>query len=192
MGSFSIWHWVLVLVVFGAIGFAVYTSIRSTTPAIGIGGWLIFPIIGFAGTMLLNLFNFFGLAQEIEGLSFIFSAAGAGLETLRAPVLLSLAFSIGVIVSAGACLFYIFTRRAGLKHIATLHYVVLFLGSLTELWCDYILHSLLPETPIDPSVKQNVGRAIIGVLIWIPYFHFSKRVRNTFEAGSVSLKATDS
>jgi len=56
----------------------------------GIGGWLVLPIIGFVGTILLTGWNQLQGLSEIDGLVAIFEAQSGPLVALKVPTALSL------------------------------------------------------------------------------------------------------
>jgi hypothetical protein len=51
----------------------------------GIGGWLILPIIGFIGPIVLTLVNLSQALKEIDGLVAIFEATSGPLAALKIP-----------------------------------------------------------------------------------------------------------
>ncbi|WP_112664099.1 DUF2569 domain-containing protein [Microvirga flavescens] len=147
---------------------------------VGIGGWLILPIIGFIGTLGLTIFNLSGLFKELDGFIAIFSATSGQLAEMRLPVALSMLGGVAVILSAGACLVFIFQKKPIIVKAATAHYLILVAASLIELWGDARFREILPDEPVDPKVARDTVRVFMTALIWIPYFHVSKRVKNTF------------
>jgi hypothetical protein len=148
---------------------------------VGIGGWLILPIIGFVGTILLTGVNLMQGFASFEGLRAIFTAASsAPIAELRLPLTTSLALGFLVIVSAAYCLVLIFSKKAAIVKFATIHYLLLMIAGFVEVWMDYKIHEVSPSEPADLTVARDAIRGVIIACIWIPYFHVSKRVRNTF------------
>ena len=189
MGSFSILSWLILLSIFAAIGGIVYVLLRAQkTGPYGIGGWLILPIIGFIGTLILTGINIVAGLGEIEGLKAIMLAADGPLAQLRLPVIASIVAGIMVMLSAGLCLYLIFKKDARIIFVATIHYVILACGSFADLWADAALRVFDPTTPPDPSVVKEAGRGIMIAAIWIPYFRISKRVKNTFVLKSAQIE----
>jgi Protein of unknown function (DUF2569) len=148
---------------------------------VGIGGWLVLPIIGFFGTILLTCFNLLQGLAELKGLIAIFTAsASEPLSGLKIPFAASVVLGLFVIGNAVACLVLIFTKKSAIVKIATIHYLALLLAGLADLWIDAETHRILPSEPADPTVIREALRGVLIACIWIPYFHLSKRVRNTF------------
>jgi len=153
---------------------------RAAPGPSGIGGWLILPIIGFVGTILLTGYNFWtSLKTTFDGLMAIFAATSGPLTELKIPITLSLVSGCLVIISATWCLYLIFARKHAIVRFATAHYLILAVAGLIEMWGGLALEKAIPGTPSDPFVRGAV-RGILIAYIWIPYFWRSKRVRNTF------------
>jgi hypothetical protein len=185
MGSFSIAHWLIILLIIGGIVsivmYARHRSLRNSATLKGVGGWLIIPIIGFIGVIIFTLINLFAAWSEIEGLKYIFLSNEETAKNLRLPMLLSTGFGIAVIMSAATCLYKIFVSGVQLKRMAVLHYCLLAATGAVELWADGAIVAAVPGMQSDPTVIKEAARCVIVALVWIPYFLFSKRVANTFE-----------
>jgi Protein of unknown function (DUF2569) len=153
----------------------------------GVGGWLILPIIGFAGTIILTLLNLFVAFQSIEGLILIFTDQSDQFSSMRVPVALSLLFGSAVIISAAICLYRIFVSKMNVRKIAVIHFCILATAGLVELWGDNVISTSIPNAAADPSIVKDAVRGVIIAAIWIPYFMVSKRVANTFESAKIEL-----
>lgn len=167
-------------------------QLDQTKPAgpVGIGGWLILPMIGFVGTIGLTLKNLVEAYQQREGLEIIFSSSAAGFGEMRVAVVASLIGGLVVIASALASLVLIAKKHRMLSRVATVHYVFLLAASLCELWGDNVISRVIPGTGSDPNAVRDVVRTAFAASIWIPYFNLSKRVRNTFTNGAPTATTT--
>ena len=145
----------------------------------GIGGWLILPILGFIGTILLTGWSLAQSGQAYAGLFAIFVGATDQLAQLRVPTAASLIGGILVVASAAGCLYLIFARKRAIIRFATAHYLILAVAGLVDLWAGFVMERVLAE-PNDPSAIKEAIRGVVAAIIWIPYFHASRRVRNTF------------
>jgi Protein of unknown function (DUF2569) len=152
----------------------------------GVGGWLILPIIGFAGTILLTGINLAVALQSFDGLVLIFTDTTGQFSAMRVPVALSLLFGVAVMTSAAICLYRIFIAKSHVKGVAVIHYCILATAGIIELWGDGVISANLPNTAEDPSVVKDAVRNVVVAMIWIPYFLISKRVANTFKTATAS------
>jgi hypothetical protein len=160
------------------------TVSAQTAPAsgpVGIGGWLILPILGFFATILLTGKNLLEAVQNSDGLLLILKAPSTdALAGAKLPIIASLAFGIALIATSVICLVLISTKKPAMVKAATINYLLMVAGGLVDVWGDGELRKALPDMPADPSVYRDAVKGIVASLIWIPYFHVSKRVRNTF------------
>lgn len=155
----------------------------------GIGGWLILPLLGFIGTILLTGWS---LAQALvawNGLVAIFSARSGPLTTVQLPTAVSFVAGILVIASAAYCLYLMFAGKRAIIKFATAHYLILAAAGILEAWAQSVMEKSIPDMPPDPAVYRDAVRGVIIALIWIPYFHMSKRVRNTFTETNAPARA---
>ena len=118
----------------------------------GIGGWLLIPIIGLFITLLIILYDLLSLNSIFE-FSFY-----TGLITFFLDMI--------ILILAIVALFSIFNKKKYTPQIMISVYTVNIMISLS-------LAFLIEDFSI-------MWSPIIGVSIWIPYFIYSKRVKNTF------------
>jgi hypothetical protein len=150
---------------------------------IGIGGWLILPIIGFFGAIILTAKNLLEILKEdnLEGLKLIYnSSTENSLASLQFPIILSTMAGCFIILSGVYCLYLVFTKKHSIIKFATAHYIILAIGGLIDLWGGIVLQTAIPDTPLEKETIKGAIQGIIAALVWIPYFNYSKRVKNTF------------
>jgi glucan phosphoethanolaminetransferase (alkaline phosphatase superfamily) len=159
---------------------------QKTVGPSGLGGWLILPILGFIVTMLLTLWNLFQVVADTEAITAIFATNLGPAAALRFPIGVSFVGGCLVIASAIYCLILLFKKDHSIKKFATAHYLILMLAGFAEVWADSTIREIAPSVPADPSVIKDAVRGVFIACIWIPYFHMSKRVRNTFTAAPIT------
>ena len=89
----------------------------------GIGGWLILPIIGFIGTMLLTGWNLAEVLRSWDGVVAIFTTES--MAAARFPMAMSFLFGALVIASAAVSLYLLFAKKRAVVTAATVHYLIL-------------------------------------------------------------------
>ena len=156
-------------------------AVPTTDGPKGIGGWLILPILSLAGTTLWTGFNLSGLFTEWDGIKTI--ALGATPETaaLRLPVAMSTLAGIAIIVIAVMCLYRIFTYSPTVPKMMTIFYIGLIFVTVAEAIADHMI-SLSTGSAMDADTTKSILQAVVASAIWIPYFHRSRRVANTFRS----------
>ncbi len=193
MSSFSVWHWLIVLIILGLyVGLPVITkwTTRRKYPGElkGIGGWLCLLAIVYITGMLISL----SLYPKIE----------AGLtETLRRnlPVTITVSYVIVTLFVAShlAVVVALFMKTNNFRTIVLLITVweIIFLPLF---WCctaigvsaelNAPLGTVFSNVVDAAEVGQWIGSSI-GWLIWLAYVRRSKRVANTY--GYLTPSASD-
>lgn len=145
-----------------------------------IGGWMVLPILGLFLTPVITIYHL------INGN--LFDAATFELYTTDASTshhflwafywILSLFFQAFFITIPALLLILVFRFDKRAPQMIIIYFITKAIVFLLFA----ILSSLIPD--FDPSIKQseitNFGRAFIYGAIWIPYFYYSSRVRETF------------
>lgn len=153
-----------------------FTDTGKTPP--GFGGWLILPMIGLIISpfiLLIQVINN-GYFNTIVWENFI------ALGTYN-PVILGLfyffelLFNLSIIVFSVFLIVLLFKKRSTFPRL----YVGLRIAVLVGLIIDYLLTVFLINS--DTGMYKQLASAIIGVVIWVPYFLNSERVKNTFLCG---------
>lgn len=148
----------------------------------GIKGWLILPLLGLLiapfRIALLMYRDFWPLFSE--GYWSVLTTPGSEeYHPLLAPLLV---FEVGgnlLIIVLDLVALWFFFKKSHLAPkiiIAFLIIDVLFVGGDFSL--SHVIPGLAPKS--DPESARELARAIVGVVIWIPYFLVSKRVKSTF------------
>lgn len=185
MGSFSILHWLIVLVVIGGIGYAVVRSRKQATASLavadggtlkanvgpsGLGGWLILVVLGQIGGVLQMLKS---IVDEVQ----LYEDFGPTVHyILNAEMALMVAYAILIVVTT-ISMFRTERRFVALWKIQA---VITVLFPLI----DAVIVSAVSNTPIEKLIDERaIGHVIggtIGMGLWWWYMNVSVRVKNTF------------
>ncbi|HPF90746.1 MAG: DUF3857 domain-containing protein [Flavobacteriales bacterium] len=144
-----------------------------------IGGFLILPLIGLCFSVIRILVDMF----QDEGWFFLMTGSGWAHATehpLVAEFYTHFSQAQGVAILAYTVLLLVlFIQR---RTSTPLLMKVLYLWSVVFLLVDLGLYNWLKLDEItgNPYAVKEVTRSFIAACIWIPVFHFSKRVKNTF------------
>lgn len=148
----------------------------------GLGGWLILPAIGlFVMPIRLTLFllsDFLPIFQE--GYWEVLTTPGSeAYHHLWAPLItFEIIANTCFIIFAIVLIFMFFAKS---YRFPTLFIVYLALN-LGVVLIDFIAVGSIPAVTAEGNAEalRELLRAIVGTVIWIPYFLVSKRVKNTF------------
>lgn len=167
------------------------TKAERSKQLIGLGGWLMFYIIGLSLALVITIFNFFydGFISsfEINALNEYQSGLGDTLQTFTAVE----SFAVVIYIALMIATLVLLIRKSNLAKtfaITTLLFGAVY-STLDYLIASSIFNSsgLAQNADVSKVINQagvNAGRAIIGAVIWIPYFLVSKRVASTLAASS--------
>jgi hypothetical protein len=147
----------------------------------GIGGWLILPIIHLVLTVLLTAFNVIIALQYWSGIVAVVSGnIDPAHRWMAVPTVLSLVLGIGLVAFAIYVLVKLFQKKREVPRLMIWFYALVVAVTLFESGIVFAFEEFR-ESPadIDQAVKDLI-RAFLGVVIWIPYFLRSKRVKATF------------
>ena len=175
------------------IGVIIYTGKLARNgqgEPVGIGGWLILPILGMAVTIVLTMLTLFVAVSEFEGIYALLSDQSGEFNMLLLAISLSLVFGLAAVVTAAICLYRIFVVRRNVMNVGIVHFAILALSGVVELWGDRVISSTFTDIPPDPTAVRDMVRSFIAAAIWIPYFAISKRVKNTFESSPANSMQT--
>ena len=162
-----------------------FEPLPKTTPAavtgpVGIGGWLILPMLGLIATPIVQLINLMGLTETLSHLDQL-GPLLSNLVTLEAI----LNFGLFVVVP-GILLVQFFGRTQKFPRWYIAWTAVSAVFVVADLFIGYAAFHQAYEASGTPFFNRETMRALVGALagvcIWIPYMMNSVRVRNTFTA----------
>lgn len=145
---------------------------------VGIGGWLVLPIIGLVITPLRGLFHLASYAELFQSLAVL---------TVGQRVFLVSEFIgnlIFLLVLPVVLLVLLFRKSASFPWL----FVIWAAGGLAFLIIDLAVAQILFGDVLAASNQQlldsesipEVIRSLVLAVVWIPYIRMSKRVANTF------------
>jgi hypothetical protein len=146
----------------------------------GFGGWLVIPVIGL---VLTAAFSLYSLAESLFQLlePRVWQALFAKPSLLH--LLLGFDFSSSVVLLILALVGLARMKRRSHRFPSLM---IIFLCTNFVVHVVEAVLTLLYFDSVDVSPPSGAGRgsfgALLGVLIWVPYFIRSKRVKNTFTA----------
>jgi transglutaminase-like putative cysteine protease len=160
---------------------AVELATPPAAPAAAIGGWLILVCIGLLLKPTISLGNLgescrFFLASDWHALTVPDMESYYG---LWAPtIIFELLANILLLVFSGLLLVLFFER----KRRFPLLFIIFTLLNLAVFGVDYLANALIPVAKAHSASSPLWGftNAAVYVMIWVPYFLFSKRVKTTF------------
>jgi hypothetical protein len=183
---FSIWHWVIVLLLVGVpVFFAVRSASKPTQGQglVGFGGWLMLLAIGQALSPLRTLAD---LGNSVDGYQKLMTLQN-GAMAVYGELALNLAFLVLQLVVIVSML-----RRSH-------QFPRLFFCQWFAIPVVFLLDTVWISTSLGIPVKQVLaGDALVTPLvsfvftgIWAAYVYRSARVRNTFTAGGASTQVAN-
>jgi hypothetical protein len=153
---------------------------------VGIGGWLILPILHLCGSIVLTLINLYGIVSEWSGIKAIIIGGNDKLVALRLPLAISSILGIAVLILACICLYRLLTRSPTTPKLMTFFYIGMVVATLGDVAADNMMSGILGSST-DPDNFKDLLRVIVAAAIWIPYFNRSRRVANTFRAREAAI-----
>ena len=175
---------ILFLVVFTGVGFLcrlIYTNYDIPSKAHPddhrpIGGWLVLIAIGLCISPILS---FFPMISNDYFTSNYFSLWSTGNEALVLLVFFEVIFNAASIAFNILILIIFFKRRS----IAPRLIIAFYAFNLIGLSIDALAASTIPSIQsitATADIYSEVLKSLISCLIWIPYFIYSERVKDTF------------
>jgi hypothetical protein len=150
----------------------------------GLGGWLVLPIIGLFLTLVFAVIWMSRDALPTLQGDIWPQIPTSGRSTITFEVFANLVFIVVPIV----LLVLLFLKRRLLPRLIVGFYAFIFLAVLADSIAIFLIGpQLIPDAGLreeagwsGSAIAGDIVRAVIMCAIWIPYFLFSKRVKNTF------------
>lgn len=148
----------------------------------GIGGWLILVAIGIIVTPIRIVWLLMTVYPEMFSLGVWEALTSQGSELydpLWAPIIIAeLLINCGLLVVSLYLAYKFFTKSKDFPK----WFIGIAIFSLVWIIADaFAIKLVLPSEPIfDSETTQQLIRALIQVLIWVPYMLVSQRVKATF------------
>lgn len=147
---------------------------------VGLGGWLILPLIGWVVTLGLTGANIYSALGDPDVVAILREPPPNLPGGLREAMLASLFAALLLMASSIACLVAFFRRSRRMVAIATVHFLLLFAAGFVEYGAAQAIGAAVGDAQVARDAVRDLLRGVIAAAIWIPYFHRSRRVRNTF------------
>ncbi|MHA7130080.1 DUF3857 domain-containing protein [Algoriphagus namhaensis] len=151
----------------------------------GIGGWLILPAISLVIFPFTAIYNLVEGTYFTEGLWANAVHLGLGMQLFLGA---SALFLICMFCYSILVMLFFFKRRTGAPTLYITLIVVNFCFLLLE---NYLVDQVFPELGMEFSIR-DVGRSFLGLIVWVPYFLKSERVKETFTEQYLEKKGHDS
>ena len=191
LGGFKL-SWVSCILVLFTIGIGLYFAINiyknyNPRPHIGaeglkINGWLILPAIGITLTpikMIFELLKETSYYDENSWLSFANSTLESS-NTLIALFGLELIYNYLFLIYSILVVILFYQRKTSVPRLISIFYAVNFLFQLLDTLAYQLFTDVVFSDGEITEAYRNAFKALIGAVIWIPYFNTSQRVKDTF------------
>ena len=180
--------WLGILTALFSFGFGLWLALRlyyyfdpeptapPTGDALPIGGWLILVGIGLCFSPLRLSYDLFNMPEVYD------SKTWSNLLVLKRYwlygfILLEQVYNFILLPFSVLMIVLFFKRRTSLPRLISIYYAITCFVTIADTVVAFQLDNALTS---QQSYFRNMISGILGVLIWIPYFHFSSRVKETF------------
>jgi hypothetical protein len=148
----------------------------------GVGGWLRLVELGLIASPPLAIYSLYTAYWPVfrDGAWGVLTSPGSdAYHPLWAPLIISEVIGTFGLASLSAIALLHFARRS--RKTPTLCIALLLCGALLPLG-GYVAANFIPAVDAEGNAGALLGvfQGLVPAVIWIPYFLFSKRVRNTF------------
>jgi uncharacterized membrane protein len=183
MGSFSIWHWLILAAI---VGVPIWLVVRATRKAkenappgtagpVGIGGWLALLAFGQTIGPLVMLAD---LVKDVDQFDTLLKSSSlpnlALAEKLEVGLMLCLAaYQVAVAVA-------MYRKKSYFPTLFLWQWIAVLLVSASDLFAPFWMTGLTMPQDVATQALGNLGAILVGEGIWVLYVFRSVRVRNTF------------
>lgn len=150
----------------------------TTNEPVGLGGWLILPIIGLVVSVIMTASNLWIGLRDFGALGW--STAYQAMPGVTVFSGLSLFLGAVGIGFAVYCLNLIFNKDWRAPKFVIWFLLFMAVVGTFEAGVLYYFSAQLNDPSLIENEPRDTIRAWVGCAIWIPYFLKSKRVKNTF------------
>lgn len=151
---------------------------RAYAAPSGIGGWLIIPLLGLITTIILA-----GYTLWVSLNSFTYSQWITVIKTftvLSNSMLSSIIFGFTSIITAMIILFLFLSRNYRTPNFFIGYLIYLAIVTIFDSVSIFYVSKTINAPEMMNGVRGSFIRVFISCAIWIPYFLYSERVKNTF------------
>jgi len=146
---------------------------------VGLGGWLILPLLHVAALLGLKLYAVVQVLWDYQSLIAIAAGATDQLAAMRLPAALSLFAALLVIIPAAAGLYAMLVLSLRAPRIMFAFYLASFAAAGLEGSARTMMAQILDER-VGSFAKDSIANTIMCSVAGIVYFSRSRRVANTF------------
>ena len=142
----------------------------------GLGGWLVLVGLGLVSSILIGILEGLNFADNVDLANRLGGAQGGVLVAETIGNLLTLVFY------AVATLLFLQKSRhfPGVFIVLTIANAIYIFADLIAVWTFFRLYFTAENPFWSRDTIRSVGRAIVGICLWVPYMLMSVRVKNTF------------
>ncbi|MFY0594334.1 DUF3857 domain-containing protein [Roseivirga sp.] len=159
----------------------VYVPKPAGIPAYSsIGGWLVLPAMGLIVSIFRTAFDTFAIDYFNKSLWPGLELIGGNPLLAKFIIALEIIYNVGFLVFVFYVAFQFFTRKTRAPRLMM---AFLILGSVVPIIDYLVMSSYFPtvfNAQDDEVMIREMVRAILGIIIWVPYFYKSQRVKGTF------------
>ncbi len=144
-----------------------------------IGGWLVLVAIGLVVSPFVVFYGIFTTPEffDKKTIEVIYNQDTHDSLSWAFIIVAELIYNMANLVFIGLLLVLFFTRRAILPRLIIIFYAQTFIFRVIDY---YLANVYLDINYPDNDSLKSVFQSLFGAMIWIPYFLYSKRVKNTF------------